>query len=173
MKYLSASFLLLWISTFVTVSVQADQKAFDEIEPILMDYCYDCHGDGMDKGDFAMDEYENISDHLKNFDVWFETWEYQRVNSPVEQNIQSSKYGNLFILPAGDGTTTDTAWEIETHMTIKGQAKDHSALSRFVRRLSNQPEIHDIKILNTATAAHMNAVDFNIAITVITGDTNS
>ena len=117
--------------------------------------------------------FTTIDHAMTDADVWFETWEYQRVSSPVEQNIQPSKNGNLFILPAGNGTTTDTAWEIETHMTIKGQAKDHSALSRFVRRLSNQPEIHNIKILNTATAAHMNVVDFNIAVTVITGDINS
>lgn len=64
----------------VTFPVRSDQAAFDEIEPILMDYCYDCHGDGMDKGDFAMDEYENLSDHLKNFDVWFETWKNVRSN---------------------------------------------------------------------------------------------
>ena len=124
-------------------------------------------------GTGAPEMFATIDRAITDADVWFETWEYQRVSSPVEQNVQPSKYGNLFILPAGNGTTTDTAWEIETHMTIKGQAKDHSALSRFVRRLSNQPEIHEIKILNTATAAHMNAVDFNIAITVITGDTNS
>ncbi|MEM9016439.1 MAG: DUF1587 domain-containing protein, partial [Verrucomicrobiota bacterium] len=56
------------------------ERAFDEIEPILMDYCYDCHGDGMDKGDFAMDEYDTVAQHLTNFDVWFETWKNVRHN---------------------------------------------------------------------------------------------
>ena len=124
-------------------------------------------------GTGASEMFTTIDRAMIDADVWFDTWEYQRVGSPVEQNVQSSKNGNLFILPAGNGSTTDTAWVIETHMTIKGQAKDHSALSRFVRRLSNQPEIHNIKILNTTTATHMNVVDFNIAVTVITGDTNS
>lgn len=62
------------------LSLVADEKAFDEIEPILMDFCYDCHGDGMDKGDFAMDEYDSIAKHLQNFDVWFETWKNVRSN---------------------------------------------------------------------------------------------
>ena len=124
-------------------------------------------------GTGAPEMFTTIDRAMTDTDVWFDNWEYQRVGSPVEKNDPSSKNGNLFILPAGDGTTTDRAWVIETHMTIKGQAKDHSALSRFVRRLSNQPEIHNVKILNTTTATHMHVVDFNIAVTVITGGANS
>ncbi len=60
--------------------VAADEAAFDKIEPILMDYCYDCHGDGMDKGDFAMDDYESVAEHLNNFDVWYEIWKNVRSN---------------------------------------------------------------------------------------------
>ena len=29
----------------------------DEIQPILIDYCYRCHADGMKKGDVALDEF--------------------------------------------------------------------------------------------------------------------
>ena len=52
------------------LAADAGEKAFDEIEPILMDFCYDCHGDGMDKGDFAMDDYETVAKHLEDFDVY-------------------------------------------------------------------------------------------------------
>ena len=51
-----------------------------EIEPILIEYCFDCHGDGMDKGDFAMDEYQSLSSHLKDLDVWYEIWKNVRAN---------------------------------------------------------------------------------------------
>lgn len=62
------------------LAADAGEKAFDEIEPILMDFCYDCHGDGMDKGDFAMDDYETVAKHLQDFDVWYETWKNVRSN---------------------------------------------------------------------------------------------
>lgn len=68
------------LAALVLPSLRADEKAFDEIEPILMDFCYDCHGDGMDKGDFAMDEYDSVAEHLQNFDVWYETWKNVRSN---------------------------------------------------------------------------------------------
>ena len=33
-----------------SAAVRADDAvaAFDKVEPLLMDFCYDCHGDGMD-----------------------------------------------------------------------------------------------------------------------------
>ena len=51
-------------------------------------------------------------------------------------------------------------------LVIRGQARDHSALSRFVRRLFEQPEIQDIRILNTSLADNREFVDFNLAVTV-------
>ena len=75
--------------------------------------------------------------------------------------------------------TTGSAYSMETatalkdftmhnkpYMKIRGQAKDHSALSGFVRRLYQQPEIQDVRILNTAVAAGSRYVDFNLAIVV-------
>lgn len=47
---------------------------YEEIELILMDYCYDCHGDGADSGDYAMDDFESLEKHLVDFDVWYENW---------------------------------------------------------------------------------------------------
>jgi len=49
-----------------------------EIEPILAEYCYDCHGDGTHKGDFALDEYKSIDAHLKNYDLWHVVWDNLR-----------------------------------------------------------------------------------------------
>jgi hypothetical protein len=59
---------------------RADQKAFDAIEPLLADHCYECHGDGSSKGDFAMDDYASIEAHLQDFAVWFEIWKNVRSN---------------------------------------------------------------------------------------------
>lgn len=59
---------------------RAAEKAYEAIEPLLVTHCYDCHGDGMDRGDFAMDDFESVSDHLKNFDVWYEIWKNVRSN---------------------------------------------------------------------------------------------
>lgn len=117
-------------------------------------------------GAAAPEMFTAIDRAMSDGDVWFENWEFRRAGSSIEKKEEISSNGYFIILPAGNDATTDTAWKIETHMTIKGQAKDHSALSRFVRQMYNQPEIHNIKILNTTTAANKKAVDFNLAVTV-------
>ncbi len=72
--------LFVAVAGFCSSLAVADEAAFDKIEPILMDHCYDCHGDGMGKGDFEMDDFETVAEHLDNFDVWYEIWKNVRSN---------------------------------------------------------------------------------------------
>ena len=48
------------------------------IEPLLSTYCYDCHADGVDKGDFSMDDYESLSAHLEDREAWLRVWDNLR-----------------------------------------------------------------------------------------------
>ena len=41
-----------------------------DIEPILKEYCYDCHADGEKKGDVAFDEFKADAS-LLHPDLWF------------------------------------------------------------------------------------------------------
>src|SRR5438552_14494220 len=42
-----------------------------DIQPILKEYCYDCHGDGMDKGNVAFDEFKSDEELLGKRDLWW------------------------------------------------------------------------------------------------------
>jgi len=42
-----------------------------DIQPILTEYCYDCHGDGMDKGNVAFDEFKSDEELLGKRDLWW------------------------------------------------------------------------------------------------------
>lgn len=61
-------------------AARADEKAYAAVEPVLVEHCYDCHGDGASKGDFAMDDYASLETHLQDFDIWFEIWKNVRGN---------------------------------------------------------------------------------------------
>jgi len=41
-----------------------------EIEPILIEYCFDCHGDGMDKGGIALDEHAELEMVMSDVKLW-------------------------------------------------------------------------------------------------------
>jgi len=67
------------------------QREFhDKIEPLLQDYCYDCHGDGEKKGDLALDEYANPSALLEDRKVWLRIWENLRTEMmpPAKKKFQ-------------------------------------------------------------------------------------
>ncbi len=42
----------------------------EEILPLVERYCYDCHGDGLKKGELAIDRYESIAEMQQHRDVW-------------------------------------------------------------------------------------------------------
>src|SRR5690348_9840394 len=49
-----------------------------EIQPILEQYCYDCHGDGEKKGGVAFDELTSDQAILTNRDLWWNALKYLR-----------------------------------------------------------------------------------------------
>jgi len=68
-------------TTVLAGAVAADPTAEDyenEIKPLLEAYCFDCHGDGSSKGDFSLDEFENLGAHLKDHESWLAIWQNLR-----------------------------------------------------------------------------------------------
>ena len=103
---------------------------------------------------------------ISDGDIWFLSWEFQRSGTFVEFQPESSREGYFIVLSDNKGNETGEAWQINTHMTIKGQAIDHSALSKFVRRLYEQPEVKEVRILNTSLVNTAKVVNFNMVVTV-------
>ncbi len=47
------------------------QAAFEQkIKPLLEQFCYDCHADGTDKGDFTFDEHKDYASLRADFVLW-------------------------------------------------------------------------------------------------------
>jgi len=46
----------------------------DRVEPILVDYCFDCHGDGTEKGDVSLD-FADFSSAVSDLDLWERVWQ--------------------------------------------------------------------------------------------------
>src|SRR4029450_6505815 len=58
-------------NSFAAASSKGAARFDKEIKPILTQYCYDCHGDGMNKGKVAFDEFKSSEELLGNRDLWF------------------------------------------------------------------------------------------------------
>lgn len=139
--------------------LQAEQKQYQQQFELL---------NGLRSGAAVQRIFVTIDKALDDQSVWFQHWKFQRAGSLIEHKEAEVQTGYIIILPADDKTAVPKAWQIHTHMTITGQALDHAALSHFVRRLLDQPEVEDVRVLKTVLRRYTktNVVDFDLAIVV-------
>jgi hypothetical protein len=63
-------FLLGGLFTQASLAERGQQEFQKTILPLLENYCYDCHSDGVRKGKFALDEHDGYSALLGDLDFW-------------------------------------------------------------------------------------------------------
>jgi hypothetical protein len=119
-------------------------------------------------GAAAQEMFVAVDRALDGDSVWFTNWSFLRAGVAAARQPQAVNTGYFIVIPPGQGAAPEPAWQISTHMEIKGQASDHGALSEFVRRLLNQPQIGDVRVLNTHQRKYSLAtvVDFELAVVV-------
>jgi hypothetical protein len=125
---------------------------------------------GLRSGAAAGDMFVTVDRALTGDDIWFLNWEFKRAGVLVGEEIQTVNTGYFIVVPDGAATPAPDEIRVQTHMAIRGQARDHSALSGFVRRLFVQPEIDDVRIRKTSLVRNDkdDAVDFELAIVLNT-----
>jgi hypothetical protein len=119
-------------------------------------------------GGQAMDMFTTIDRAIPPGEVWFRMWNFRRAGFVIEGDSKEVNRGYFVVIPANSEASSSDSWQIETHMDIKAQARDHSALSTFVQRLFDQPQIQDVRVVNTARRTYQDAsvVDFDLRIIV-------
>ena len=86
-RYLVGLLFVLGVIPQVHANNTARTQFRKEAQPILVSYCYDCHGDGMAKGNVAFDELKT-DDALLNHDLWLKVLKNVRANimPPVKKS---------------------------------------------------------------------------------------
>ena len=115
----------------------------------------------------AIDEIFTLIDRsLIGGDLWFLDWSFRRAGVIVDGQQRGIETGYFIIVDDNTDPLAEHDLEVETHMTINGQAKDHQALSKFVRALFEQDDIEDVNVQRTALIDYANgrAVEFDITV---------
>lgn len=128
--------------------------------------------EGLRGGVAAVDVFQVI-DRAAEPSVWFLDWKFRRAGEIVEKDPIRVQTGYFIVLPPelnAPSETRERGWLMQTHMQIHARARDHSSLAGFVRRLVEQPEIAEARVLNTSTARQGAAevIDFELAVVVRT-----
>jgi hypothetical protein len=67
MRYLVAAILVAAVSPALLAKDDAFKK---QVQPILQQYCYDCHGNGKSKGDLSLDKYKTLESIRADRKTW-------------------------------------------------------------------------------------------------------
>jgi Fimbrial assembly protein (PilN) len=108
-------------------------------------------------------------DRVMQDDVWFTQWSYNRAGEITQVQPATVQTGYFIIIPQeANGSPNQQAWKLNTHMEINGQALNHSSLSGFIRNLIKQPEIEDVKVINTSLHSYISSqvVEFNLVVII-------
>lgn len=99
--------------------------------------------------------------------IWFLKWSFFRAGLVHESTSPEPLPTGYFLMLPEDGTPAD-GLQLQTQMSITGQAYDHSALSKFVRRLFEQKEVADVRLVKTTQVAlsDQDVVGFELTITL-------
>jgi Fimbrial assembly protein (PilN) len=103
--------------------------------------------------------------------VWFTQWSFNRAREITPVQPATTQNGYFIVIPPEDTNAPATgqqAWRLTAHMEISGQALDHTNFSNLVNNLIKQPEIDDVKVINTSLRSFQNAqvVDFKIVVVI-------
>jgi hypothetical protein len=128
--------------------------------------------DGL-RGGTSATEVLQFVDRAVEPSVWFIGWEFRRAGEVVEKDRAQVHTGYFIVLPPEPNAADparERGWLMQTHMKIHAQARDHSSLAGFVRRLVAQPEIAEARVIETRTARKgaVEVVDFELAVALRT-----
>lgn len=121
---------------------------------------------GLRAGAAAEDIFAIVDSALSGKDIWFLNWEFRRAGVIVGDADRGVDTGYFIVVPANDPSGTAPDWQVETHMNIQGQAKDHQALSTFVRALFEQRHIVDVSVRKSSLTDYAGgrAVSFDMTV---------
>ncbi len=121
---------------------------------------------GLRAGAAVDDIFSLIDKSIVAGDLWFLDWSFRRAGVIVDGQQRGIETGYFIIVDETDDPLTNHDLSVETHMTIHGQAKDHQALSNFVRALFEQRDIKDVNLRKTSQIDYANGrvVDFSMTV---------
>lgn len=75
----------------LTLAQDHSKSYHTQIEPLLINYCFDCHADGSNEGDFEMDAFKDLPTHLNDTQHWISVWRNLRSQiMPPSEEFQPS-----------------------------------------------------------------------------------
>ena len=95
--------------------------------------------------------------------VWFDHLRFMRLSSTgTLDKVPGAANAGIIVVPID--AATPQSLEVNHSAEIIGHAMNHSVLAEFMRKLGAEPNVADLRLINTGTRSYttMQVIDFNI-----------
>ncbi len=129
---------------------------------------------GLRAGAAVSDIFTIVDESIVPGKVWFTDWSFHRAGIVINGKSSDLETGSFIVVDSSGNAAASDDLEVETHMSIRGQAIDHQALSAFVRRLYSQNHVRDVNVRRTAQVVYSagQVVDFDLTV-ILTSQASS
>lgn len=114
-----------------------------QVFPVLEKYCYDCHADGVTKGDLALDEHKDYASLLADRDLWEDVREHVSTHvMPPENKLQPASVDREKVLRWIDDAVfyVDPAKADPGHITLRRLNRtEYNNTVRDIFRVDSRP----------------------------------
>ena len=69
-----------WNGPLPAAEMPAAAEFNQQVRPMLEDFCYDCHGNGENRGGVALDAFNSVTNFYDGRDVWWRVLKNLRAN---------------------------------------------------------------------------------------------
>lgn len=122
---------------------------------------------GLRAGAAIEDIFTIVDQAMVDGDLWFLNWGFRREGVKIIEQSNAVETGYFIVVVANGEQHEGSGAEVETHMSIKGQARDHQALSLFVRGLLRQPLVEDVSVQRTSRSQYADGAVVDFTMTVV------
>ena len=104
-------------------------------------------------------------------ELWFMEWRFRRAGEQVQRAPPPGRSTGLIVLndqSAPEPQSQD--WRVRTHMEIRARTVSHETLAAFVSRMSGEPIVQDVRVLNTRRQQIAGKPSIESELAIVIGD---
>jgi hypothetical protein len=103
--------------------------------------------------------------------IWLDELRYlRRENAPAAATPVTAAGSTLLVIPKDNPAAAANRRNFEQRVEIVGHAIDHTRLADFMRTLSSQPGIADVRLLDTGLRSYTNTQVIDLSLTLLIED---
>ena len=111
-------------------------------------------------------------DAALNERIWFQELAFRRGGDVIDRKAESAGAGYFVVAPKDkrpEDKGEENGWRAQERAEVRGLAGDHAVLAEFIKQLGAQPEVRQVRLLDTSARNYPNVEVVDFQLTALLG----